>query len=192
MTYEDIAASYTKRFGQQKAKKPNTIKVCVNNIKRLEVASGRKYLEPSGSKPERYKIHGRFVEYQGTAVILIEVVAGYKQLHARRPLEWEIERGNFENYVSQTYGWDKSLIQHRIEEASRSSYLSLHEVEPDKPSIRVEKRLNDDEEYLRLILEGYVEQQEQEHPRPAVLPHLRELLSLYGLERSSKAQAGDQ
>ncbi len=186
MTYEDIAASYIERFGQKKAKKPNTIKVCINNIKRLEVATGRKYLESSGSKPERYKIHGQFVEYQGTAIILIEAATGFRQLHVRKPLEWEIDRGEFENYVSQTYGWEKALIRNRIDEASRSFYLLLHELKPDKPSIRVEKRLNDDEEYLKVILEDYVQQQERAQPTPAALPHLNELLSLYRLDSLSK------
>ena len=192
MTYEDIAASYTKRFGQKKAKKPTTIKVCVNNIKRLEAATSRKYLEPSGSKPERYKIHGQFVEYQRTAVILMESAKGYRQLHARRPLEWQVDRADFENYVSQTYRWDPGLIRNLIDEAVRSFYLSLQELEPNKPSMRVEKRLNDDEEYLRLILEDYIQQREQEDPATHVLPHLRQLLSLYRLESPSKDQAADR
>lgn len=186
MTYKDIAASYTRIFGPKKAKKPSTIKVCINNIKRLETATDRKYLEPSGSRPERYKIHERFVEYKSTAVILIEAAKGYQQLHARRPLEWQIDRGEFENYVTQTYDWDEGLIRNLIDEAIRSSYLSLHELERNKPSMRVEKRLNDDEEYLKLVLDAYVRQQEQEDPKPAALPHLRQLLSLYRSDSLSK------
>lgn len=191
MTYKEIAASYTKIFGPKKAKKPNTIKVCINNIKRLEAATDRKYVEPSGSKPERYRIHERFVEYQGTSVILIEAAKGYQQLHARRPLEWHIDRGEFENYVTQTYGWDEGLIRNRIDETIRSFYLSLHELERNKQSMRVEKRLNDDEEYLKLVLDDYVRQQEHEDPQPAALPHLRQLLSLYN-HSLSKAQLGDK
>jgi len=191
MTYKDIAASYTKIFGPKKAKKPSTIKVCINNIKRLETATERKYVEPSSSKPERYKIHEQFVEYKGTAVILIEAAKGYQKLHARRPLEWQIDRRDFERYVTQTYGWNEERIHNLIDEGIESLYLSLHEIESDKPSLRVEKRLNDDEEYLKLVLEDYVRRQEQEDPTPVALPHLRELFSLY-TEGGSKPQLGDK
>jgi hypothetical protein len=191
MTYEEIAASYRERFGQKKAKKSGTIKVCVNNVKRLELATGRKYLQSSGSKPETYRIHPEFVEYQRTAIVLMEADRGYRQLEPDRPVEWEISRNDFEQYICETYDWDRSLVTRRVDDACNSHYLSTPELEANRQFIKVEDRLNHDVEYLRLVLEDYLKEQQRETPGSPMVAHLTRLRSLYGFENLAKVKGGD-
>jgi len=79
ITYDEIAAQYAIQFGQQKSSA--TVRGIVNDIKRLERDTNRKYLHPAseaGGKTEAaYKVSQDFVDYQPSAVILLELYNGY-------------------------------------------------------------------------------------------------------------------
>jgi hypothetical protein len=179
MTYEEIAAKYKERFRNRKAKKAGSIKVYVNNIKRLEAATSRKYLQGSGGRPENYRIHKEFVEFQRTAVILLEADKGYRLLNPSRPLEMEIRREDFEQYIFNRYGWDRSFVNRRVKDASDSEYFGLPELEAGRQFIVVKDRFNHDLEYFKLVVEDYFLEQQQENPTSTAAVNLSDLIALY-------------
>jgi hypothetical protein len=179
----EIAAQHAARFGF--TKKEVTIRGIIYDIRCLEKAAKRKYLQPSGGSRGEYRINKEsFVDLQWTAIILLELDKGYK--HIVR----QIERDLFEKYLSNKYGWNKGLIDGRIEYCVRSHYISFYELEPGKQCINVLDRLKHDIEYLKLLVEDYYLEEQREDPPPSIVHHLANLVALYRSDKTSTKAIG--
>ena|SRR5947209_323316 len=188
ITYADIAAQFEKQFGE--TKKPSGVKVTVNEIKHLEQSTGRKYLHESGNARGREKTYWiddqLFVDRPRSAVILLET----RRYEKTRPNR-EIVRNEFERYIVEIYGWDNGFVSDRVEDARKSDYLSFKELEePGKQFIHIEDRLDDDIEYLKLIVEDYCVEMQRKEPAAPFLPSLLELL--YGPGATPKIPEGEE
>ncbi len=190
--YAEIAAKHKEYFIDRKKKKTTTIRGIVSDIRRLEQATNRLYLYDSGGRPKTYTVDEQFVQRQQTAVILLELDKGYKKLCPDIPLEWDIDRKKFEEYIYQTYSWNQDFISGRIDDANTSLYLSFKELEPGKHTVIVEDRLDDDIEYLKLVVKDYYQDLRQREPHSSVIAHLAALLALYHPSNSSSEATGEE
>jgi hypothetical protein len=190
ITCDEISAWHRKLFGDGRKREAGTIRGTVNKIKHLELATGRKYLHDSGGKPKTYAIDVEHcVNRKRTAVILLELDKGYERLGPEPPLDDEIGVEGFKQYISDTYTWDPSFTEGRLEYARKNDYLSFEELEAGKQSIKIEDRLDDDIEYLKLIVADYCWDPGPKLP-PTAIGHLVELLSLYNPSATSARISG--
>lgn len=186
LSYAEIAVRHAEFFGGPK-KKDVTVRGIIYDIRQLEKATGREYLQPSGGKPERYKINRKTcVDLQWTAIILLELHKGYKHI------ERQISRNDFEQYLVNKYGWDQSFISGRIDYTKRSNYISFYELEAGKQFVEIENRLEHDLDYLRLIVEDYHREQLRENPTALIITHLENLLALYRSDETPTKAKGDK
>lgn len=185
ITYDEIAAQYTLQFGYKKSSA--TIRGIVNDIKRLERDTKRKYLHPAseaaGKTEAAYKVNQEFVDYQPSAVILLELYEGYKNFAPEYYPERKIALDNFKQYIVKKYRWTSSFVRECLGNASDNNYLSfVTGVEPGRTIVSKKDRLYHDLDYLILILRDYCDQNRRK--RGGVSRQLEELVSLY---RSNEA-----
>jgi hypothetical protein len=187
LTYAEIAERHAAYFGGSK-KKDATVRGIIFDIRLLEKATDRKYLQPYGGKPGKFKIDAKsFIDLQWTALILLEFLKGYPHK------EYQIPRDEFEQYLLDKYDFDESLwskgfISGRLEYLQRSQYISFFKMGSERQYIGAEARLEHDQHYLILIVEDYYREWHQEDPLSPITQHLEDLIALY---RPTQAKGGN-
>jgi hypothetical protein len=185
-SYRELAEQHAERFGGPK-KKEVTIRGWIHDIKQLEKATGRKYLQHSQGARGEYRIDRKhFVDLQWTAMILLELDKGYKHI------EHQIFRDKFERYLADKYEWDKSLISGRIEYLQRNAYIAFYQLMAGGQCIAVEDRLEHEVEYFKLIVDDYYQEQRRENPKSPLTGYLKKLIAQYRSDEiPTKAEGGN-
>lgn len=182
--YEEIATQHAARFGGPK-KKDVYIRGIIHDIKRLEKATDRSYLQPSGGKRGEFNIDRKnFVTLQRTAVILLEIGGGYKHI------DREIPREIFEQHIFDKYGWAEDFIHGRVEYAIKNGYLYSSELERGKQYIELENRFEHDMDYFVLMVEDYYLEQQREDPSSPIVAHLSNLIAQFHSDETSSTVKG--
>ena len=193
ITNAEIAEEHLNYFRPAERKDENTIRGIINRIRNRGIAFTRDYIS-SHSRPQRHQIaddpqeHTKpTVHSQATAVMLLELKAGY--INYENPAR-EILREPFERYIKEKYCHeevnvndrlfkDASDVTNRLALAEASGYVKF--VKYGKAmGIKAAPRLDDDLEYLILIVEYYLAKIKQHTPAADLVADLENLLSLFG------------
>lgn len=192
ITNAEISRLHFEYFRPREPKDEDTVRGIISRIHQRERQFGRDYLVSRGS-PKKHEIaqdperHPRpTVDSQATAVMLLELRNGYLEKKPKK----EILRRPFEKYMREKYAppdmdiddrlfKDADDVTARLEIAVISGYARLRNY-GKAAGIVADARLNDELEYLLLIVEDYAQQLADQTQSANHLLDVQKLLAIFG------------
>lgn len=190
----EIAQQHFEYFGPKEPKDEDTVRGIISRIHQRERTFKRNYLDSrSRSRPKKHEIAQDpqlypkpTVHSQASAVMLLELRNGYLKKKPKK----EILRASFEQYLREKYAQpeldvddrlfkDAADVTARLEIAASSGYVRFKNY-GKAAGIEADARLNDDLEYLLLIVQDYARPLMDQPQSANQLLDLQKLLAAFG------------